>query len=763
MISRIVLFILFQSVLFRCVLGQPTDPDRDQVVTWRNKIRIDNDELLQTLSELQRQPKTIAQLIPELDKLLKLSSEPARRLTFRCLNEVAEKASPATVSLIENLDHRDYWFRSEVMHVLKSIGPAAVPELKIALQSLSPRIRASALSTLNSMVTVDAALLEQLQNDPDSRVRIGVAQSWKKHGKQGVKNIVALLKDPESVVATGAAQSLQFHFEDSQLAVQHLSESLSRKDCAYSAALALQSFGVEAQMAIPQLIRSIPLGFPHDISLHRSEDRVSDVVMHIGPPRLEDLESLRQLLSDDNPKRRALAAQMLGRLGTKAESVASQLEELFQSSLHQHIENKKQASFIEDKWEREAFLSDHNVYEFLCLTTCTAYWRVSRNTERFSQLFEQLITDLEKIVSGYFIDLPFAEFSEQDHMYLRQMLQNPSVHVRKSVAYAVLFGVQNESLLMESLSNFRELGGLNGKILRFATKYKIQNARPQCLSWLIEDLNAKVLKLHDFAMAVGMLELPIPEVEMLLIQGLDSQDDSTRNACLRALAAISSDEQETARLLLSYAERDVAFRRTALDCLLKQSKVSELVIAFATECLTDADLWVRRNAISLLTRVGPPASESISELKKLSQNKVRSGEEGEDSETLLRLAIAMRSIAGDQSELTRRLDLATSQQTDTGRQDFGRIFSSFMVLGPDGDAFMDDIIRLMQFVSTHREDKQYDLESGLKLLAVVRSPRSIELLKTFRYDRNWQVRTRANLLLGMLDQGWEIKYDTFVR
>ena len=58
-------------------------------------------------------PKTIAQLIPELDKLLKLSSEPARRLTFRCLYEVAEKASPATVSLIENLDHRDYWFRSE--------------------------------------------------------------------------------------------------------------------------------------------------------------------------------------------------------------------------------------------------------------------------------------------------------------------------------------------------------------------------------------------------------------------------------------------------------------------------------------------------------------------------------------------------------------------------------------------------------------------------------------------------------------------------
>ena len=611
------------------------------------------------------------------------------------------------------------------------------------------------------MVTVDAALLEQLQNDPDSRVRIGVAQSWKKHGKQGGKNIVALLKDPESVVATGAAQSLQFHFEDSQLAVQHLSESLSRKDCAYSAALALQSFGVEAQMAIPQLIRSIPLGFPHDISLHRSEDRVSDVVMHIGPPRLEDLESLRQLLSDDNPKRRALAAQMLGRLGTKAESVASQLEELFQSSLSEQMKIKKQASLIEDEWEREAFLSDHNVYEFLCLTTCTAYWRVSRNTERFSQLLEQLAINLEETI--YFTDVPFAEFSEQELSFLRQMLVNPSVHVRESVAYAVLDDIPNESLLIEAISTIRKLGQFDVHTLHRVTKNKVGHTRPQLLSWLIDDLNDKELEFHDFALAVASLELRSPEVETLLIHGLDSQDGRTRNACIMGLAAISSDDQEAVHLLLSQAEKDLSFRRTALEFLLKQSKASELVIAFATACLTDSDVWIRRHAISLLARVGPPASKSIPELNELAQNTLLLGEKCEDDESAWRLAMAMRCIAGDKSELERRLDLATNQQLDDGGSYPQTIFRILMELGPDGDAFMDDIIRLIQFVSTHRENNQYALEEGLSLLAVVRSPSSIELLKTFRYDRDWQVRTRANRLLGMLDQGWEIKYDTFVQ
>ncbi|MCY2977680.1 MAG: hypothetical protein NTU79_03335 [Planctomycetota bacterium] len=756
--SRIVLLILFQWTIVGCDFSQTTDPSLDQIASWRSRINNNNEDLLQTLVELQKQTAMVEQLIPELTKLLKDGSEPVRRLTVRCLYQAGEKASPAVANLVSNLDHRDYLFRSEVMQTLKAIGPIAVPELKEAIKSPSPRIRASVLSTLNSLVTVKADLLEQLQNDPDSRVRIGVAQAWKKHGKRGVENIVALLKDPESVVATGAALSLRFHFEDTQMAVKHLSESLSRKDSGYSSALALQSFGVEAQIAIPELIRSIPLGFP-DFIQYSGEDIVSTVLAHIGPPRLADLESFRQLLMDANPNRSTIAARMIGQLGTEAIAAAPQLENLFQSSLLEHLKIKNQASLIADEFKREQFLSKNDGQENLCIATCTAYWRVSRNTESFVQLIEQLATQWESEI--YFF--PFAEFSEQDLPFLWQMLESSNVHVRETVASAVLNEIPNETISLEVLSTLRKLGHLNGYTLQNVTKNTIRNVRPQFLSWLIEDLEGKVLDLRDFASAVASLQIRDPKVKTILTNGLDSTDLYARNSCLGGLAAIAIDDQESVHILLSNAEKDREFRRTSVEALLKQRKASELAVSFATECLTDPDGWVSRYAISLLARIGPAASDSIPELMGLEKNIAKGGENYGNKETELRLVIAMACISGDKSDFERSVGLAMSDQTDGGWGTRSEILSLLKELGPEGDSFMDEITRLILFASSHRISGQYTLENGLTLLAVVGSPRSIELLKTFQFDRDWQIQSKVKRILGMIDEGMEINYGTYIR
>lgn len=757
--SRIVLLILFQWTIVGCDFSQTTAPSLDQIASWRSRINNNNEDLLQTLVELQKQTAMVEQLIPELTKLLKDGSEPVRRLTVRCLYQAGVKASPAVVGLVSNLEHRDYLIRSEVMQTLKAIGPTAVPELKEALKSPSPRIRASALSTLNSLVTVEADLLEQLQNDPNSRVRIGVAQAWKKHGKRGVESIVALLKDPESVVVTGAALSLRFHFEDPQIAVKHLSESLSRKDSGYSSALALQSFGVEAQIAIPELIRSIPLGFPDDFTRYSGEDIVSTVLDHIGPPRPADLESFRQLLTDANPNRSTIAARMIGQLGTEAIAAAPQLENLFQSSLLEHLKVKEQASLIEDEFKREQFLSKNNGQENLCLATCTAYWRVSRNTERFVQLIEQLATQWESEI--YF--LPIAEFSVQDLPFLWQMLESSNVHVRETVASAILNDIPNETISLEVLSTIRKLGQLNGYNLQNVTKNTIRNVRPQFLSWLIEDLEGKVLDLRDFASAVASLQIRDPKVKTILTNGLDSPDQHARNSCLEGLAAIANSDQESVRILLSNSEKYPEFRRTSLEALLKQRRASELAVSFATECLTDPDGWVSRYAISLLARIGPAASDSIPELKWLEKNIAKGGENGGNKETELRLVIAMACISGDKSDFERRVGLAMSDQTDGGWGNRSEILSLLREQGPEGDSFMDEITRLILFASSHRISGQYTLENGLTLLAIVGSPRSIELLKTFQFDRDWQIQSKVKRILGMIDEGMEINYGTYIQ
>ncbi len=760
-VSGIVLLILFQWTIVGCGFRQTIETDRDQVVSWRSRVNNNQVELLQTLFKLQTETAMVEQLIPELTKLLKEGSEPVRRLTVRCLNQAGVKASPAVASLVPNLDHRDYLFRSEVMQTLKAIGPIAAPELKEALKSQSPRIRASALSTLNSLVTVEANLLAQLQTDPDSRVRICVAQAWKKHGKRGVENIVAFLKDPESVVATGAALSLRFHFEDQQMAVEHLSKSLSRKDSAYSSALALQSFGVDAQIAIPQLIRSIPLGFADDSGQFLSEDIVSTVLANIGPPRLADLESFRQLLTDSNPNRSTIAARMIGQLGTEAEAVAPQLEHLFQSSLLEHLKVKEQASLIADEIERERFLSKNDGQESLCLATCSAYWRVSRNTERFVQLIEDLATQWESEI--HFLDPPFAEFLEQDIPFLRRMLESSNVHVRETVTNALKYDIPKETISLEVLTSLRKLDRLNVYTLQNLTKNVIRNLRPQFLSWLIEDFEDKVLNLHDFARTVASQKMRGPKVETILTHGLESPDLHVRNSCLAGLAAIASDDQESVRILVSNAEKDKELRRTSLEALLKQRRASELAVSFATECLADPEIWVRNYTISLLARIGPAASKSIPKLKELANTIANGSENGGNNEAELRLVIVVACISGDKSEFERRCGFAVSDRTENGWRARSAILNLLEELGPDGNSFMDDITRLIQFASSHREADQFTLEHGLKLLAVVGSTRSIELLKTFQFDRDWQIRSKVKRILKMIDEGTELKYDNHIR
>ncbi|XZE36238.1 HEAT repeat domain-containing protein [Pirellulaceae bacterium SH501] len=756
--SRIALLILFQWSIVSFAFSQTTDSSLDQVESWRSRIN-NNEDLLQTLAELQKQTAMIEQLIPELTKLLQDGSEPVRRLTVRCLYQAGEKASPAVASLASNLDHRDYLFRSEVMQTLKAIGPIAAPELKEALKSPSSRIRASALATLDCLVTLEADLLEQLQNDPDSRVRISVAQAWKKHGKRGVERMVALLKDPESVVATEAALSLRFHFEDPQTAVKHLNESLSRKDSSYSSALALQSFGVEAQVAIPNLIRSMPLGYPEDFHQYTGEDMVSTVLAHIGPPRLADLDSLRLLLEDANPERGAVAARMIGQLGTEAIAAAPQLESLCRSSLNEHLKVMEKASLNTDEYERQRFIHNDG-FRSLCLAACSAFWRVSRDTERFAKLIEDLATQWESEI--YFSDNPFAEFSEQDIPHLLRMLDSPNINLRETALDALNYHIPGETISLQVLAAMRKLDRFDIYYRQSLPKAVISNLRPQLLSWLIEDLEDNDLDLRDFARTVALQKIRSPKIETILTHGLESPDPSTRSACLAGLAAIATDDQESVRILLSNAEKDESLRRTSLVALLKLRRASELSVPFAIECLNDSDIWVRNYAISLLARIGPPARNSSQKLESLANKIATESENGGDDEARLRTVIAVARVSRDESGFMKYFAMAMSDQTDGSRRGRATILNVLKELGPDADSFMDEITALIEFASSHRISDEQTLEDGLTLLAVVGSPRSIELLKTFQVDRDWRIRSMAKKLMRMIDDDMELYYDTYI-
>ena len=759
MITRNFLLFAFYWTIVVKAFGQEATSVQDRVESFRMRIGTADNDSLDALYELCKQPEIVEHLVPELTKLLANGSEPARRLAFRCVGQVGEKAKPAVAALVANLDHRDYLIRLELAQTLTAIGPIALPELNEALKSPSAKVRAAALSIIDRLATVEPESLDILQNDPDPRVRIAVAQAWKKHGRLGVEQIVKLLKDQDSVVVSGAAQSLCFHYEDTALSVRHLSESLSRKDSGYLAATALESLGVDAQIAIPKLIRSYPLGLPERFSRNPHKDLVQQALERIGPPRLADLNSLRQLLSDANPSIRAIAAKAIGQLGTDAAEAASDLKTFCLSSAVEHKKIIEQASTIKNELEHDRYLWKNDGHEESAEAACAAYWQVSRNTERFVQLIEELAACWNAEV--FFEDGSFAEFSEQDIPFLLKMFESADQNVRESAAFA-FYDIPKKKFSMEQLGKIRNAGYLDGKTLA-GIRWELEKFHGESLlPWLLEDFEKKELELHELAKIVGSLKIRDPRVDGILNKGLDSKDHFSPNVSSIALAAVAVDEEKAADILLANAERNKRFRRSSLEGLLNQRKPSESAISFATNCLSDSDVWVRRYSISLLARIGPPATESIPAIKELMSRLSKKGEEESDKDTILRIVIAETCISRDKSEFLRRLELAMEDQTEDGWRERSRILNLIEELGPEGDFFMDEISRIIRHASANRKTDQFMVEHGMSVLAIIGSPRAIELLKSFQTDRDWQIQLKAKRLLRLIEEGVELNYNTYV-
>lgn len=750
------LFLLFPTL--GVALAQSPQPIAGSVDTCRKHLASDNTQIRQeSLFDIEKQPENASQLVPELTALLNDENDATKILAVACLAQAGTNAAPATDSLIALLDHQDYLFRAEVMEAIAKIGPVAEANLLRALQSNSPRIRAASLAVLNRTAVIDSQVLKQLQMDADSRVRIGVAQAWKKHGPVGVVHIVALTQNTEIEVTVGAIDALRYHFEDSAMAVKALVQCLSNPDAADSAAGALRTFGFEAQSAIPSIVAAYPFGNPATYNSSYLRAVAGDILLTIGPPQIADLDSLRDLLKNPNPNIRALAAHLIGQLGENAHAAATDLEELCLAEVSENVRIENQASTIQNEQDRDEFLINNDGHYEAALEACAAYWRVTRNTTRFVELVEQItvLSKTETIFRGSFFEAfdesPFEDFTQRDVEIALRLLESPHETVRNTFSYNAAElppSVVTVELITKlwKKSNVRSSGSLE-----LYSKLQIRGRENEVAQLLLTSYNQNIIELNLFADTVAAKKILAPGIAEVLEKGLDSQNLFERSSCLKALAALAEDKEKSQAVLISGAERHQDLQSYALESLLANELVGEKAIAFADRCLASSNLSAVRPAIMLLAMNGPKAMPSLPKIQKqLQDHRV-----GHTDAIALHVAIANTCIAGDKSNFQQLFTAAfagNGENDELQRLQFPILISR---LGAQRALFNDETFFMVQYAKEHRDSDRHLLPSLLDMLHRSGDPTSIAILTSLQNDRDWSVRRKAERILREIRSGDE--------
>lgn len=721
------------------------------VEQWQKRLSPTADDLTSTLDELQQHSEIINRVLPELAIVLVRGNESAQKLAVRCLEHAESLPAPTLNLLVSFLDHPDYTFRIEVAFTLRKLGPVVVPKLQEALASKSPRIRSNALSILNHLITVDAATLDELQRDPDERVRVCVAHSWLKHGKLGIAKIGELTLDEAPTVAIAAVKTLQYNYTDPEMAVKFLRKSVRRPDAFEESVLALESQGVAAVGAIPDMVAALHENkLPRDV--HRGfESIVHDALVHIGPARLEDLPRLQPLLSIPHPITQELAAELIGRFGLEAKSAAADLEKACLSNAFEFQRLRQLASQIPDEDERHEFSEMNSRYKSAYEQTCYSYWRVTHDMPKMIKLMDQVVAISQEPM--YFFESELEQATPADAKLLLAWLDSENTLLAET-ASNLGRRLPITSISIDELEKLRANEPFRQwtfkKLASAPQKHELQ---AQIARWILEHYHANQLSIHEFAEIIEKTQLSTQEHLTVLNAELQDGNEEVKESCLNALTKLEQSEPIRTQMVLNSVSESVQLRRAALEIFLRYNEISPAQIRFATESLAFTDPSIIENAILLLTKAGPAAAASLEAIKK-----VRSPNRNEYARKRINMLcmLAICSISNDKtkhrSELDKLFQLSPNQNEDNP-------LLYLKELGHRSEFFLPEIEGIIARANVEKDSRFSYLSSALETLAVMDNDHARSLLNSFGNDRDWLVQRYIKHLLRSRESALEEHFD----
>lgn len=748
-LSMCVFLICFHT---ECLLFAQDNPEaRLNVEQWQKRMSPTADDLTSTLDELQQHSEIINRVLPELAIVLVRGNESAQKLAVRCLEHAESLPAPTLNLLISFLDHPDYTFRIEVAFTLRKLGPVVVPKLQEALASKSPRIRSNALSILNHLITVDAATLDELQRDPDERVRVCVARSWLKHGKLGIAKIGELTMDESPAVAVAAVSVLQYNYTDPETAVSFLRKSVRRPEAFEESVLALESQGVAAVAAIPDMVAALHENeLPRDV--HRGfESIVHDALVHIGPARLEDLPRLQPLLSIPHPITQELAAELIGRFGLEAKSAAADLEKACLSIVFEDQRLRQQESQIPDEDERREFSEMNSRYRSAYEQTCFSFWLVTHDMPKMKRLLEQIVTITQEPM--YFFEPEIEQATPADAKLLLAWLDSKDPNLAETASSL-------GRLLPISSLNIDELEKLRASepfrwwtFEKLASTPQDQELHARLVNWMLEEYHADRLSISDLVRVVEKQRLRAPELLSVLHSEIRDGDEITRRSCLLALARLEGADSRHTQLIINNLSEPPLLRREALEIFLSQEIASEAQIQFATESLSSSDPDIVASAITLLAKAGPAAVSSLEAIKS-----VRSPtEESDKSQLISRLRlIAICSISNDKTAYQAELDQLFHVSSDGKNH---APLQHLAQLGSRCEFFLPEIEKILSAYSADSIDRTFASTFVLECLTNIDNARARELLTPFENHRDYRIRRYVKHLLRSRETGTKEYFD----
>jgi len=725
----------------------PSNPILD-IATWQERLEPNQVEILNTLDELQHHPDIIVKVVPELSAILANGNDATQKLAIRCLEHAGPLPEPTLNLLIETLDHREFGLRFIASQTLRKLGPQVVPKLKIALAAKSPRVRANALVTLNDLITIDIATLDKLQQDPDERVRVVLPRIWLKHGKVGTQKICELTTDSAITVAIAAVRALQYNDSDPEIAVAYLRETVQRPDTYEESVQALTSLGIHAKPAIPDMLSGLRES-EIDRDVHRGFDsNVHKALTYIGPARVEDLQRLKESLTFPHPLTQELTANLVGRMGPAATSLA---EDLRDAALHNARETKRlkeQEALILDENRRHDFSELNNRYGMACEQSCQSYWRVTRDISKTMALIEQVVTILAEPMF-YFDECEFATPEDANVLSTWMQSDNPNLSF---TAAEMISKFPISSLTPNQLDTLQNTRGLRWKLKEIATRKSDPIWRAHLLRWTEKEYYSGRLSIHDLADFVKEERLSEPDFLSILRTNIIIGDTYTKTSCLNALATFSVSEADRTEMILQCVRENPDQRRAALEIFLSQEKFSAEQIRFAAVSLSNSDPYTVCKALSLLAKAGPDSISSLEAIKKTPNPNQKSQVRNFEALKLIAICSIENQKIEHQSELVTIFDL-------TEKEDVNAI-NLLDDIGARSEFFLPEIERNIGQVLYLRENRRHYLLPALEVLAFIRNDRAANLLQSFENDRDWCVQRYVKHLKRFRETGEHVYFDS---
>lgn len=735
------------GILLQSCFGQEEQTPSVTIEMLREKLTPTSHELLPSLFQLANSPGLAAQLAPELRALLSNENENVQLLAVRTLREAGPDASPAVDSLIPMLNHPDHTFRMELMETLKAIGPAAVPKLREALNSVIPRIQSHSLSVLNHLTLVESDVLERLEDAPDIQIRVCVAQAWTRHGKHGVTKLGALCQSDDLPVAVAAIESLKHNYSDPEVAISSLRRCLRNKETWTASVAALQTFGVDAQVAVPDILSTLPSTTSYDIPIDTYEELLSEAIDHIGPASIDDLSQLGAMLSHPNLMVRVTAADLIGRLGPAAKSATADLVTAFEASQREqrHLKDTKPLT-TEEGQSYVSYQADLH-FAVQC-KMAEAFWMVSRDTRSYSEMLETVFHEPDL----YFCypQTQVIHFTRSDVEILQQLLDRDNSVIRSNMAQSFR-SIPSSLLSLKALQRLRDLNQQRSTFYSNACCQFDKATENQIIAWLREDFETQSISLQDAISFLRSSKIRAPYFDALIRDQLNSRNLGQRTNALIYSVIFAETDKEASELVLDTVRKDWDMRPTALRLLLHRTHPSPGVIEFAERSLNSTSHGVVSNSLALLIKTASANPSLISDLEARVEKFRKSKHPWRGDLALYALAFLKKDKSANATGSSPLLALDKATRS--------AIFSLISRLNDDSDFFLADIRSYLEEASTLKSGRTERMREALRLLGSLPSKRAKELLRQYSLDRDWQIRNQATNIIKDLDAGVVLPYE----